>query len=913
MKRTTILTSIFLSLFFTGCNKLVEVNPPIAKFDATKVYLKDITAIAVLTGIYQQMSTEGIFQGTSSMSYLLGLSADELIDYSGGNSIQTFAFQNSITSNNVPFWEKLYSLIYVTNTALAGITDSSTLSDHVRSQLTGEAKFTRAFLYYYLTALWGDVPLVLTTDYKVNGQLTRMEKTGVYKQIINDLLDAERLLDDKFFLSDLTTETDERIRPTKWAAKAMLARMYLYTKNYSAAEALASQLIEREDLFHLEKLENVFLTTSRETIWQIQSSNPSWNTYDAVGFILNGAPNYFQPVAISSHLTNAFEPGDLRLERWIGQYDDGTSNYFYAFKYKVNTEFAPKTEALTVFRLSEQYLIRSEARSMQNKIPQAVDDINIIRDRSRGPATTTVHNPLPRVAYGISTDNLINRILHERQVELFTEWGHRWLDLKRLDRLNATMPEITLEKGGTWNDFKSLFPIPINDILYNKTLNRMLDTSKLYNYGVTYIFFMKHLLLMSGIFLIMTNTYGQGISFDRSPSWEQVLKKAQRENKYIFVDCYATWCGPCKSMDKEVFTVDSIGNFFNANYVSIKLQFDSTAKDDNYVRNWLPMAKIFQQSYQIEGFPTYLFFDPSGKLVSKTIGAEQAENFLANAKRMLNPSEQYFNLLERYNKGERGDALIRKLTLEASRLQDINVLRSVHEQFMKLSSPPYDREELIAISSGISGSQSPGFKLLMTNPDEYDEILGEEGRVAAIAKGYLSMEIYDLYIKDKGPNIPWKIITTYLDSRAPEFTRQIIMLAKINILYSQRKWEQFGKLKMDYYDLYAKKFDHNESFMINNDLMEVFRKCHSKRTLLRAANWTKFSLDHVYDPGYAPATDTYANLLYKAGSIKLALEWQNRALDMVSNLGKDEKAPYVENLEKMQHGLPTWKSADLRD
>ncbi len=72
----------------------------------------------------------------------------------------------------------------------------------------------------------------------------------------------------------------------------------------------------------------------------------------------------------------------------------------------------------------------------------------------------------------------------------------------------------------------------------------------------------------------------QGIVFDERSSWQNILQQAKASNKYIFIDCYTTWCGPCKEMDNEVYTDGSVGDFMNKKFISVKLQMDTAAGDN---------------------------------------------------------------------------------------------------------------------------------------------------------------------------------------------------------------------------------------------------------------------------------------------------------------------------------------------
>ncbi|HEY4195211.1 MAG TPA: RagB/SusD family nutrient uptake outer membrane protein, partial [Mucilaginibacter sp.] len=130
-------------------------------------------------------------------------------------------------------------------------------------------------------------------------------------------------------------------------------------------------------------------------------------------------------------------------------------SYNYAYKYKlVNT--STTDEYSMVLRLAEQYLIRAEAEANGegNGINGAIADLNIIRNRA-GLGNTTANDK----------NSLLSAISHERQVELFTEWGDRWLNLKRTGQIDAVMGIVTPLKGGTWNTNYQLYPIPEQQIL----------------------------------------------------------------------------------------------------------------------------------------------------------------------------------------------------------------------------------------------------------------------------------------------------------------------------------------------------------------------------------------------------------------------------------------------------------------
>ncbi len=113
---------------------------------------------------------------------------------------------------------------------------------------------------------------------------------------------------------------------------------------------------------------------------------------------------------------------------------------------------------------------------------------------------------------------------------------------------------------------------------------------------------------------------GYKINFEKG-TWSAAHQKASGKGQLLFVDAYATWCGPCKWMDKNVFTNSAAGDYFNANFVNLKLDMES-ADGTN-----------FNKKYPVAAYPTFLFIDASGKVVHKVEGSRSAEEFIEEAKK----------------------------------------------------------------------------------------------------------------------------------------------------------------------------------------------------------------------------------------------------------------------------------------
>jgi hypothetical protein len=472
----TIRLSFLIAVFFVqACSKSTEVPPPVNQVSADNVFLEDFSAVAVLTGIYATLGNEFISSKIGSLAINTGLSADEFnLDVQSSTYIDFY--QNKLSANNAVdlyLWNTHYPLIYTCNAAIEGLTapsalKSAALTPAVRMQLIGEAKFMRAYFYFNLVNLYGDVPLVLSTNYKKTTELGRVPIVEVYRQIIADLKESKELLNVDYVTAKAIGISAERVRPNKATAMALLAKVYLYNKNYAEAESEATNLINNKTQYDTVSLVSAFNKNTKETIWAIQPVQTARNTEYAKLWVLTAAPSSSQPMSLNSGLVNAFEPGDKRKTTWTGNVTVGGKTYYYSNKYRainvavVNNVNQPATEYSIVFRISEQYLIRAEARAQLGKFNDSRDDLNVIRKKA-GLANTTVPD-----------DQLLVAIAKERIVELFTE-GHRWFDLKRTGKVNEVMSVVTPQKGGSWKISWQLYPIPNTDRLLNDNLTQNTD------------------------------------------------------------------------------------------------------------------------------------------------------------------------------------------------------------------------------------------------------------------------------------------------------------------------------------------------------------------------------------------------------------------------------------------------------
>lgn len=132
--------------------------------------------------------------------------------------------------------------------------------------------------------------------------------------------------------------------------------------------------------------------------------------------------------------------------------------------------------------------------------------------------------------------------------------------------------------------------------------------------------------------IISASVSAAGIKFLENPIWTTVLEQAKKENKIIFLDAYATWCGPCKQMDSEVYTNPAVAEFYNANFINVKYDMEKGE------------GQMLADRYYVAAYPNLVFINPDGVMLHKGVGFVAADSFIDLAKKAINPEAQYYTV-----------------------------------------------------------------------------------------------------------------------------------------------------------------------------------------------------------------------------------------------------------------------------
>lgn len=444
---SNIITLLICSMAFLACEDFIETDLPETDTIADAVFTDKITAESALLENYVVLRDRVLTTGTiSGIGNLMGMYADESLNWQVGSTTEQTYFTNTLTPSSTAvqsLWNDCYKIIYQCNRIIEGMAQSNTINQASKDQLTGEALFTRAFVHFYLIQLFGDIPYVISTDYRSNKSLTKMDIKSMYTALAQDLQRAAELLEN----STITVNT----RPSKYAVKALLARLYLYDEQYAKALAYSTELLSYS--FSTDQpVEDTFLKNSKSIIWSLKPAVEGANTHEALTYIVTSTTPSTR--SLSESLVTSFEEGDLRKELWVKKVGTQNAPYYHSFKYRDKGPTSATKEHSVLFRLEETLLIRLESDLNLGNNATALQGWNKIRERYG----LDVFEELPF--------NWQQMLLEERRHEFFCEFGHRFFDLKRTGRLEQEM----IKSKPSWRKSFERLPLPQAELMLNPKL-----------------------------------------------------------------------------------------------------------------------------------------------------------------------------------------------------------------------------------------------------------------------------------------------------------------------------------------------------------------------------------------------------------------------------------------------------------
>ena len=361
----------------------------------------------------------------------------------------------------------------------------------------------------------------------------------------------------------------------------------------------------------------------------------------------------------------------------------------------------------------------------------------------------------------------------------------------------------------------------------------------------------------------------QGIQFFEG-SFKEAQAKAKKENKHIFVDAYAVWCGPCKYLAKEVFPLKEVGDAFNPHFVSIKIDVE---KGDGIA---------FAEKYEVIAMPTLFYFSADGELIHKTLGGSDEEVLIANSKQALNPDAQLYSRLTKFNKGEKTPEFLSQLCLDLVNVSDIKNANDVFNViWLPLSLEQRTNPDVFDLARYVANSYtSTVFQYIADNKTAF-----AKAQPAGYVDDYIK-EVFGASVSNIGfdaNSTPEKEFANFNQAVKKYLPAQSKYYAvKLNYYYYNNK-DAKSKEACKYKDEYLNKYADNSN-ELNEAAWEIVGTGQTKKDFEKGLTWAERSIK--LDKNYANL-DTKAWLLFKLNRNKEAITTAKEAIKLSAELDVD--------------------------
>lgn len=393
---------------------------------------------------------------------------------------------------------------------------------------------------------------------------------------------------------------------------------------------------------------------------------------------------------------------------------------------------------------------------------------------------------------------------------------------------------------------------------------------------------MKKTLLLSFLLMIFTLSaisQNRKIIFSEK-TWQENLALSKEQNKMIFLDAFASWCGPCKWMAKNMFTNDTVADYYNREFICVSMDMEKG--------EGIALAKKFN----IRVYPTLLFIDANGEILHRKAGAPQhAGDYIAIGETAKNPDLRFSSLEKKYKSGNNSPELVSAyITALAETYLPYNDVLTKYFSTQN-EKDLTNRANWNMISKFVSDPESVQFKYLITHQDKYAALYGADSIQSKIASVYAD-QLYGMMRNPKMNDSIFDVAKAKVLAVGFKGADQVIFNAELTYYQQRMKTAKF--LNLVYNDL--DKYYSNDPDVLNNIAWSVVNAATDEKFLLKAIEWSKRSIELKKDPTFL---DTYAVLLLKTGKTAEAIKQEQAAIDLAKQLGQPT-SQFEEKLKTMQ-------------
>jgi thiol-disulfide isomerase/thioredoxin len=361
-------------------------------------------------------------------------------------------------------------------------------------------------------------------------------------------------------------------------------------------------------------------------------------------------------------------------------------------------------------------------------------------------------------------------------------------------------------------------------------------------------------------------TASEGIKFEHQ-SWQKILHKAETEKKLIFLDAYASWCGPCKWMAKNVFTDNEVASYYNKTFINAKIDMELDEGPD------------LAAKYGVMAYPTFLFIDASGKVVHRICGGMQTPDFINQGKIALNIKERFSALENNYSTNNQSETAAYDY-FGAAELACTDFYQEVKNYLDRINSDQfYSEKNFSIIERFISDFNHQSFTYLLQNYDKGIKLYGKKRLDEKIANVYQNA-IVDACREGNDK---------YIEVIRSHFSAQPNAPVQMLSAFTAMSWSrETGDTSVFFNSAieYADNFLQESPSGLNNLAWTFYEATSNPAHLSKALLWAEKSI--ALAPDYSN-TDTYAHLLFKKGKYEDAYKQAQSAIDIGKKMGENVK------------------------
>jgi len=374
---------------------------------------------------------------------------------------------------------------------------------------------------------------------------------------------------------------------------------------------------------------------------------------------------------------------------------------------------------------------------------------------------------------------------------------------------------------------------------------------------------------------IVASAQVKTIAFEENISFKDVLAKAKKENKLVFMDAYASWCGPCKLMEKNIFPQEAVRSYFNANFINS--HFDMEKGE----------GREIAKKYGVYSYPTFLFLNGDGEMVYTSLGYQEAEDFLAVAKKVNESKYKGLSMKARFEKGEEDPAMLFDL-FSQNITTDFDFAKKVSERyFANKKTKDFSREEAMMLVYPLRSIEDPNYRVFVENKQALLVQIPEE-EYNNLNTSYKLNKILALSVHEDTKELNEKQFLEDAKKVVSEADARLFLTRfKIHYLPSVGKFEEFGKVAADYYKT-GESFDPNELLRAAHLVADYVK---DPVVLRKASEWAERSVMKFETPD---STYVLAKLYALTGKKDEAKLFAERSIAVARHSGKT--APNSEKL-----------------